>query len=83
MSRKIFQNNEKLSTKHLTIEQMCGIIPIESNERGGETVDKWIEMSYYKYDSYKNLFDRLSIEEQDVFYIDDEVTEDWANLELR
>lgn len=67
----------------MTIEQMCGIIPIESNERGGETVDKWIEMSYYKYYSYENLFDRLSIEEQDVFYIDDEVTENWANLELR
>lgn len=46
-------------------------------------MDKWIEMSYYKYDSYKNLFDRLSIEEQDVFYIDDEVTENWVNLELR
>lgn len=46
-------------------------------------MDKWIEMSYYKFKNCENLFERLDIEEQDVFDIDDEVTEDWANLELR
>lgn len=39
--------------------------------------DNWLEMSYYKYKNAQNLFERLAMEEADVFDIDNRYIEDW------